>query len=139
MGESEDRVWEATRFAVLFSNAVGDGHGGSGYYSVRMSGRKTALIITGCYALPTGYVLASTWYHTKPQYHGMDWIPISFLTCPGWGVLLLFPYGDRIPDSVAVLIGLVLNSGAIYLIVFLYKRWAEKLDKRGSTQTGTQI
>jgi hypothetical protein len=58
----------------------------------------------------------------------MDWIGISLLTYPSCGVLYLFPYGDQMPNSVAALIGLVLNSSAIYLVVRMYRHWVEKLE-----------
>lgn len=102
-----------------------------------MRGRTIALIVTACYALPTAYALAWTWRHTKPQYHGMDWIGIDLLTYPSYAVPSLFPHGDRVPSPVAALVGLVLNSIAIYLVVRLYQRWAGKLTNADAL-SGTQ-
>ncbi len=69
----------------------------------------------------------------------MDWIGIDLLTYPSCGVLYLFPYGDKAPNSVAALIGLILNSTAIYTVVWLYKRWAEKMDKLISAKARNQV
>jgi hypothetical protein len=80
------------------------------------------------------------WYQTKGQDRGMDWMGVGLLTFPGCEAPLLFPYGDRLHNSWAILIGLILNSGAIYLIVRLYRRWARGLEtKKPSVEPGTHF
>jgi hypothetical protein len=70
----------------------------------------------------------------------MDWIGVGLLTYPGCGAPLLFPHGDKIPNSWAALVGLIFNSGAVYLLVRLYQRWAGKLETvKSSIEPGAQI
>jgi hypothetical protein len=105
-----------------------------------MTARTLALTVTTCYALPTALVLANVWYHTKGQNHGMDWMGVGLLTFPGCVAPLLFPHGDRLPNSWAILIGLILNSSAIYLLVRLYRHWADRLETVESpVEPGTRI
>ena len=90
----------------------------------RVRARTVALIITACYALPTSAAIAYIWYHTQPGYHGMDWIGVSLLTFPGCGVALLFPHTP--PNSVAVTLGLIVNSSGLYFISRMFSSWLRR-------------
>ena len=89
--------------------------------------------ITACYALPTAVAIAWVWYHTKPQYHGMDWIGVSLITFPGCGAALLLPSGEKVPNSIGVLIGLIVNSSALYLLIKLFFYLGKKFQSKPST------
>jgi hypothetical protein len=87
-----------------------------GLHSKRFS---VPTLITVIYALGAAILLAFTWYNTKPQYHGFDWIPVSLLTYPGLAVLLLYFHGENLSNPVVVLIGLCLTAIALYLLTSL--------------------
>jgi hypothetical protein len=92
-----------TRLGAMLSNR----------YSVR------ALWILAFYTLPVAIVWVYTWHNTRPKYHGMDWILVSLLTYPGCGWELLFADREFVPMPFGVLVGLALNTAAIYLLTWL--------------------
>src|SRR5271166_4122143 len=69
-----------------------------------------------CSTLSRPILLAYAWHSTKPEYHGFDWIPVSVLTYPGCVVIYVCFQRELLPMPFEVLIGLGLNSIAIYLL-----------------------
>jgi hypothetical protein len=94
-----------------------------------------ALRITAGYPLPTAAAVAWVWYHTKPQYHGMDRIGVGLITFPGCGAVYFLPYGEKIPNSIGILIGVIVNSSALYLLIKLFFYLGTKFPPEPSTNT----
>jgi hypothetical protein len=82
--------------------------------------------ILALYALPVAILLACTWHNTRPEYHGFDWVLVSFLTYPGcvWGILL--PRPELFPIPFEVLIGLALNTIGLCLLAWLASRFVRR-------------
>jgi hypothetical protein len=98
-----------------------------------MSNRAGALTAAACYAAPFAFWLAFTWYQTGPGYHGMDWIAIGIFTLPGSLVLPIF--WRQAPNSVAVLVGMIVNGGVIYAVTLYHSRAKEKILKRRAAES----
>ena len=85
-----------------------------------------ALWTAGFYTLPTAILLVYTWYNTIREFYGFGWMVVSILTFPTCLVIdLWFPGIVSVPFE--VLIGLAVNSIAIYLLAgllsYIAKRW----------------
>jgi uncharacterized membrane protein len=70
------------------------------------------------YAVPTAVLLGYTWYNTKPEYHGFDWMVVSILTLPACAIIDRY-FPKVVPAQFEVLIGLVVNATIIYLLARL--------------------
>jgi hypothetical protein len=74
------------------------------------------------YAVPTATLLVYTWYNTRPEFHGFDWLTIDILTLPGCAIVDLY-FHNIVPTALQDIIGLCLNAIAIfYLARWIYKR-----------------
>lgn len=72
---------------------------------------RVGTVFAALYGLPAAVLFASTWYNTKPKYHGYDWVLVSILSVP-WSVIAAVQ-GVRTP--LADLVGIVVNSAMMYL------------------------
>jgi hypothetical protein len=58
-------------------------------------------------------LLGYTWYRTKPEYHGFDWLPVALLAYPGLYLDLLF---DVQSDPAGILIGIAGNAAGLFVL-----------------------
>jgi hypothetical protein len=54
--------------------------------------------------LPVSALIGYTWYFTKPEYVGYDWIPVYFATMP-WSRLRM-----------SLLLGAIINAAVLYAL-----------------------
>ena len=83
---------------------------------------RPARWILAFYTLPVGLYLAFTWYNSRPEYHGMNWILVCLLTLPGCEWQLLFSDREFVSMGIAARVGLALNTSAMFLIAWLFSR-----------------
>jgi uncharacterized membrane protein len=77
------------------------------------------------YTLPTAVLLGYTWHNTRPEYHGFDWVMVYILTLPT--LAIIDPYFHKtVPVQFEVLIGLGVNTTALYLFARLLCHIAER-------------
>ena len=75
-------------------------------------GRRLGMLGAALYTVLTALLLGYTWHNTKPEYHGFDWFWACVLTLP-WSAIVDSCHVVSLPA--AVIIGIGLNAGVIYL------------------------
>ena len=78
--------------------------------------QASALLCALIYFLPVASYVGYIWWDTKPQYHGLDWMFVGYLTLPMCAMADMW-LPNRLPMPVDSLIGLVFNATVIYALV----------------------
>jgi hypothetical protein len=68
----------------------------------------------------------------------MDWVGVGLITFPGCGAVDFLPYGEKIPNSIGILIGLIVNSSALYLLVKLFFYLGKKFPAKPPINTAEE-